>query len=112
MKREADYFAGTEPELIFVAKRLRDAISLESLLAGGRSRLRRGSGRVRGRVDIQIDARGSVLLSVRPETRERAVALMVRTATYRPNSADQFAPVLAGGEVYVPFLLGNGIDDG
>jgi hypothetical protein len=34
MKREADYFEGVELELIFVAKRLRDAISLEALLTG------------------------------------------------------------------------------
>lgn len=34
MKREADYFAGTEPELIFVAKRLSDAVDLESVLTG------------------------------------------------------------------------------
>jgi hypothetical protein len=31
MKRDADHFEGIEPELIFVAKRLRDAIRLESI---------------------------------------------------------------------------------
>ena len=32
MKRDASYFDGSEPVLIYIAKRLRDAIRLESVL--------------------------------------------------------------------------------
>jgi hypothetical protein len=32
LKREADYFEGVEPHLLFVARRLREAIALESVL--------------------------------------------------------------------------------
>ena len=44
MKRDPDYFAGTEPELIYIARRLRDAVKLEELLTGAGSRLCRRDG--------------------------------------------------------------------
>ena len=35
MKQEASFFEGKEPILIYIAKRLRDAIQLESILTAG-----------------------------------------------------------------------------
>ncbi len=76
MKRDPEYFAGAEPELIFVAKRLKDAVSLESVLT------------VAG-VDYGVEAdeyeggmifkskRVGAFFYVRPETRDRAVALLL-----------------------------------
>lgn len=76
MKRDAEHFADTVPELIFVAKRLRDALALEAVLdqAG---------------VDYGVEAdeydggvifrsrRVGAFFYVRPEARETAVALML-----------------------------------
>jgi hypothetical protein len=33
MKQDANYFEGQEPELIYIAKKLKDALRLESVLA-------------------------------------------------------------------------------
>jgi hypothetical protein len=76
MKRDADYFADTEPELIFVAKRLRDAVSLESLLAGAGVDYAVEADEYEGGL-IFKSMRVGAFFYVRPETRERAVALMV-----------------------------------
>lgn len=76
MKRDADYFEGIEPELIFVARRLSDAVGLETVLT------------VAG-VDYGVEAdeyEGGLILKsmrvgaffyVRPEVRETAVALLL-----------------------------------
>ena len=78
MKRDASFFEGTEPELIFVAKRLRDAASLESVLTGAG-------------IDYAVEAdeyagglifktmRVGAFFYVAPESRERAVALMLES---------------------------------
>jgi hypothetical protein len=76
MKRDADYFADTEPELIFVAKRLRDAVSLESLLAGAGVDYAVETDEYEGGLLFK-SMRVGAFFYVRPETRERAVALMV-----------------------------------
>lgn len=76
MKRDADYFSGTEPELIFIAKRLRDALRLEEVFTGAG-------------VDYGVEANeylgGKIFRSkrvgaffyVRPEARAAAVALLL-----------------------------------
>jgi hypothetical protein len=83
MKRDAAYFADTEPELIFVAKRLKDAIALEEVLD-------------RGGIDYGVEAdeydggvifrskRVGAFFYVRPETREAAVALLLENG-YVPS---------------------------
>jgi hypothetical protein len=84
MKRDATFFEGTEPELIFVAKRLRDAVSLESVLSDAG-------------IDYAVEAdeyaggllfrtmRVGAFFYVRPESRERALALMLASG-YVPAS--------------------------
>ncbi len=85
MKRDPDFFDGTEPQLIFVAKRLRDAKSLESVLT-------------EGGLDYGVEAdeylggwifkskRVGAFFYVRPEVREAAIALLLQNG-YVPAAA-------------------------
>ena len=76
MKREADYFEGVELELIFIAKRLRDAISLEAVLTGAGIDYAVETDRYPGGV-IFKSMRVGAFFYVLPEVRERAAALML-----------------------------------
>ena len=76
MKKEADYFDGVEPELIFVAKRLRDAISLESLLTAAGVDYAVEPDQYEGGV-IFKSMRVGAFFYVRPELREKAIAVML-----------------------------------
>lgn len=76
MKRDPDFFEGIEPQLIFVAKRLRDAKSLESVLT-------------EAGLDYGVEAdeylggwifkskRVGAFFYVRPEARDAAIALLL-----------------------------------
>jgi hypothetical protein len=83
MKRDADYFEGAEPELIFIAKRLADAVALETVLTG--------AGLDYG-VETDEYAAGMIFKSmrvgaffyVRPELREKAIALLLENG-YVPS---------------------------
>lgn len=76
MKREADYFEGVEPELIFVAKRLRDAIALEAVLTGAGIDYAVEPDQYEGGV-IFKSRRIGAFFYVRPEFRESAVTAML-----------------------------------
>ena len=76
MKKEADYFEGVEPELIFVAKRLRDAKSLEVVLTGAGIDYGVEADEYEGGV-IFRSMRVGAFFYVRPELREKAVAVML-----------------------------------
>jgi hypothetical protein len=76
MKKDADYFDGVEPELIFVAKRLRDAISLESVLTGAGVDYAVEPDQYEGGL-IFKSMRVGAFFYVRPELREKAVAVML-----------------------------------
>ena len=78
-KREADYFEGTNPALIFIARRLRDALRLETILnAAG--------------IDYAVEAdhylggiifrtrRVGAFFYVRPEVREKAISVMLENS--------------------------------
>lgn len=67
---------GPEPELIFVAKRLRDAISLEALLAGAGIEYAVEPDQYEGGV-IFKSLRVGAFFYVSPELRERAVSIML-----------------------------------
>lgn len=84
MKRDADYFEGVEPDLIFVAKRLRDAISLESVLNGAGIDYAVEPDQYPGGI-IFKSMRVGAFFYVRPEWRERAVAAMLENG-YVPVS--------------------------
>jgi hypothetical protein len=76
MKKEADYFEGVEPELIFVAKRLADAISLESVLTGAGIDYAVEPDQYPGGI-IFKSMRVGAFFYVRPELRDKAEAVML-----------------------------------
>jgi hypothetical protein len=76
MKREADYFEGVEPELIFVGKRLRDAIRLEAALTAAGVDYAVEPDEYEGGI-IFRSRRVGAFFYVRPESREAAVAVML-----------------------------------
>ena len=82
MKRDADYLADTEPALIFVAKRLRDAVSLESVLSAAGVDYAVETDEYEGGT-IFKSMRVGAFFYVRPEAREIAVALMLKNG-YAP----------------------------
>jgi hypothetical protein len=76
LKREADYFEGVEPELLFVARRLREAIALESVLTAAEVDYAVEPDEYEGGV-IFKSVRVGAFFYVRPEEKERAVAVML-----------------------------------
>jgi hypothetical protein len=76
MKKEAEYFEGVEPELIFVAKRLRDALSLESVLTAAGIDYAVEPDEYEGGAIFKT-MRVGAFFYVRPEIRESAVAVML-----------------------------------
>jgi hypothetical protein len=76
MKRDPDYFAGTEPELVFIAKRLRDALSLEELLTGAGIDYAVETDEYHSGMIFRSTRMGAFFY-VRPETREQAAAVML-----------------------------------
>jgi hypothetical protein len=76
MKKEAEFFEGVEPELIFVAKRLRDAISLESVLTAAGIDYAVEPDEYEGGTIFKTTRVGAFFY-VRPESRESAAAVML-----------------------------------
>lgn len=76
MRRDAAHFEGIEPELIFVAKRLADAIALETVLTAAGVDYAVEPDQYEGGV-IFKSMRVGAFFYVRPEARERAVAVML-----------------------------------
>jgi hypothetical protein len=76
MKRDAHYFEGVEPQLIFVARRLRDALSLEEALTGAGIDYGVEADEYLGGI-IFKSRRTGAFFYVRPEFRESAVAVML-----------------------------------
>jgi hypothetical protein len=83
MKRDADYFDGAEPQLIFVARRLRDAIELESVLTAAGVDYAVEPDQYQGGI-IFKSMRVGAFFYVRPESRERAVAVMLENGYVPP----------------------------
>jgi hypothetical protein len=76
MKKDADYFEGTEPDLIFIAKRLNDAIALESVLTAAGVDYAVEADQYEGGT-IFRSMRVGAFFYVRPEARDQAVAVML-----------------------------------
>lgn len=77
MKKDADHFDGVEPDLIFVAKKLNDAVELESVLDNAGIDYAVEPDHYPGGV-IFKSMRVGAFFYVRPEAREAAVAAMLR----------------------------------
>lgn len=76
MKQDPDYFTGIKPELIFIAKRLSDALKLESLFDAAGIDYAVEADRYLGGVIFKSQRVGAFFY-VRPELRERAVSVML-----------------------------------
>jgi hypothetical protein len=76
MKKGADYFDGTEPHLIFIAKRLNDAIALESVLTNAGVDYAVEADEYEGGIIFRT-MRVGAFFYVRPEARDSAVAVML-----------------------------------
>ena len=76
MKKDADYFDGTEPHLIFIAKRLNDAIALESVLTNAGVDYAVEADEYEGGIIFRT-MRVGAFFYVRPEARDSAVAVML-----------------------------------
>jgi hypothetical protein len=83
MKKDADYFEGVEPELIFIAKRLRDAVSLESVLTSAGIDYAVEPDQYPGGIVFR-SMRVGAFFYVRPESREKAVAVMLENGYVPP----------------------------
>jgi hypothetical protein len=75
MKKEADYFDGTEPVLIFIARRLKDAVHLESVFTSAGVDYGVEPDEYEGGIIFKTTRVGAFFY-VRPELREAAVAVM------------------------------------
>jgi hypothetical protein len=76
MKKEADYFDGVEPDLIFIAKRLPDATHLEALLTEAGVDYAVEADEYQGGIIFKT-ARVGAFFYVRPEAREQALDVML-----------------------------------
>ena len=82
MKQEAGYFEGAEPVLLYIAKKLRDALRLEEILTQSGIDYGVEADQYRGGV-IFRSVRAGAFFYARPETVEAAREVMRRHG-YRP----------------------------
>ena len=82
MRQEPAYFAGKEPALIYIAKRLKDALRLESILANAGVDYGVEADEYRGGV-IFRSVRAGAFFYVLPETVDAALEIMRRHG-YKP----------------------------
>lgn len=87
MKRDADFFDGAEPVLVYIAKRLKDALRLETALT-------------EAGIDYGVEAddyRGGLIFStvrtgaffyVRPETADAAKTVILEVG-FKPNTTQE-----------------------
>lgn len=76
MKKEAAFFEGADPQLIFVARRLADAIALEAVLTGADIDYAVEADEYEGGV-IFKSMRVGAFFYVRTEAKDRALAVML-----------------------------------
>jgi len=77
MKKDADYFEGTEPDLIFIAKRLKEAVGLEAVLTGAGLDFAVETDEYQGGMIFKSKRIGAFFY-VRPEAREAALAVLLQ----------------------------------
>src|SRR5438067_9336774 len=87
VKKDSDYFEGVEPQLIYIAKRLKDATRLASILTAAGIDFGAEADEYYGGV-IFRRIRTGALFYVRPEFRAQAVAIMENNG-YKPEPAEQ-----------------------
>jgi len=85
MKQEPAFFEGKEPVLIYIAKRLRDALKLEKLLTGSGVDFGVEADEYRGGI-IFATTRTGAFFYVLPDSEGPALDAM-RRGGYKPNAA-------------------------
>ena len=87
MKKDADWFEGREPQLIYIAKRLHEAQRLEGIFDASGVNYGVEPDEYQGGVIFRRTRIGAFFY-VLPEDRERALAAM-REGGFRPSTAAQ-----------------------
>lgn len=90
MKRDPDYFGDGQAELVYIAKRLKDALRLESILTAAGVDYGVETDKYRGGVVFQSERVGAFFY-VRPETVAAACQVM-RDHGYRPCDPEPAKP--------------------
>ena len=86
MKREADFFEGKEPVLIYIAKKLKEALALEKVLTEAGVDYGVEPDRYKGGIVFQTERVGAFFY-VLEETVERAQKVLSEHG-YRPHKDD------------------------
>ena len=86
MKQDASYFEGKEPVLVYIAKKLRDALRLETILAEAGVDYGVEADNYRGGVVFR-SVRAGAFFYVLPETAEAARSVMQRNG-YKPYQGE------------------------
>jgi hypothetical protein len=86
MKQDASYFEGKEPVLVYIAKKLRDALRLENILAEAGVDYGVEADNYRGGVVFR-SVRAGAFFYVLPETAETARTVMQRNG-YKPYQGE------------------------
>jgi hypothetical protein len=86
MKRDASYFEQHQPELIYIAKRLNDALRLESIFTAAGVDYGVEADKYRGGIIFQTERVGAFFY-VRPDALETAHRIM-REHGYRPREPE------------------------
>lgn len=76
MKKEADYFEGLEPQLIYIAKKLKDALRLEEILTTAGLDFGVEADEYQGGFVFRTTRTGAFFY-VREEHRDAAIAVML-----------------------------------
>jgi hypothetical protein len=84
VKQDASFFEGKDPVLIYIAKKLKDALRLETLLTEGSVDYGVEADEYRSGV-IFRSVRAGAFFYVLPESLDRAVAVL-RANGYRPHA--------------------------
>jgi hypothetical protein len=95
MKKDSSYFEGHEPQLVYIAKKLKDALRLESIFTAEGVDFGVEADEYTGGVVFRR-VRTGAFFYVLPQMREAAVAIMLQNG-YKPDAGDTDAPPPAHG---------------
>lgn len=99
MKKDAEYFEGREPQLIYIAKKLKDAVRLESILSEAGIDFGVETDEYHGGV-IFRRTRVGAFFYVLPEFRESAVEVMRQNRFVPAVESDGTEPSSGGSQTH------------
>jgi hypothetical protein len=86
MKKDSSYFEGHEPQLVYIAKKLKDALRLEAIFTAAGMDFGVEADEYTGGVVFRR-VRTGAFFYVLPELRETAVAILLQNG-YKPDPGD------------------------